>query len=140
MTTITRPLQSLSLRQAIIERLRADTTLASLGSPTLGDDDRIYERTRSALTWPFVRYDGPDEIPLRQGTQIRFAVHAFSKAKFTDEVAGIDAAIQGSLEDAVIELSGGLTAYVVWIGSQILADPAEADAHHGVNAFNAVIG
>jgi len=52
----------------------------------------------------------------------------------------MNAAIQSSLEDAVIDLSGGLTAYVVWIGSQVLADPAEADAHHGVNSFNAVIG
>jgi len=136
----TRPLQSLPLRQAIIERLRADSTLANIGAPPIGDDDRIYERPPSVLTWPFVRYGGPDEIPIRQGTQVRFAVHAFSKAKFTDEVTGMNAAIQSSLEDAVIDLSGGLTAYVVWIGSQVLADPAEADAHHGVNSFNAVIG
>ena len=52
----------------------------------------------------------------------------------------MNAAVQASLEDAVIELSPSVKAFVTWGGSQILPDPAESGAHHGVNDFTATIG
>lgn len=134
-----RPLQSLSLRQAIITRLRGDADLIAIGTPPLSEGDRIYEQSPANLTWPFIRYGAPGETPLRKGSEVSFSIHTFSKTQFTDETAALNAAAQTSLEDAVIDLGGGRKAYVTWGGSQILPDPAEASAHHGVNSFNATI-
>lgn len=131
-----RPLQSLSLRQAIVQRLRADTDLTALVP-----SERIYGlRSPATLIWPFIRYGAPDETPIRLGTQLRVTLHAFSKAQFEDEASNIVAALQTSLEDAVIDLDGGLKAYLAYVGSQILADGAEADAWHGIGTWTATIG
>lgn len=134
-----RPLQSLFLRRAIVTHLRADSALVALGSPALAE--RIYgPRSPGTLTWPFVRVNVSDEGPLRKGTTIRVTVHAFSKAQFDDEVSSINAALTASLEDEVLTLSPGYTAYMRWLGSQVIPDAAEADAYHGVNSFDATIG
>jgi hypothetical protein len=134
----TRPLQSLSLRQKIVTRLRGDGALIAIGTPAL--DERIYEVPPVNPTWPWVRYGGPGETPIRKGTSVRFTIHTFSKAQFSDESANLNGGVQASLEDAVIELSPGVTARIVWLGSQILPDPQEIGAHHGVNDFRATIG
>jgi hypothetical protein len=134
-----RPLQSLRLRQAIVTRLRADTDLSTIGTTPI--DDRIYGlRTPATLVWPFVRVVLADEGPLRKGTQIRVTIHSFSKTRFDDEVATMNGAIQASLEDAVLELSASVKAFMVWNASQVIQDAAEADAYHGINTFTATIG
>jgi hypothetical protein len=134
-----RPLQSLRLRQATVQRLRADADLVAIGTPPVGD--RIYgKRQPPELTWPFVRVSVADEGPLRKGTEVRVTVHTFSKAQFDDECETMNAAVQTSLEDAVLELTGARKAYMSWIGSQVLADASEASAWHGVNSFTATIG
>jgi hypothetical protein len=131
-----RPLQSLSLRQAIVTRLRADADLTGLVPAA-----SIYgQRSPSTVTWPFVRYGAPDETPLRKGTDIRVTLHAFSNEQFEDEASNILAAIQASLEAAVIDLGGGLTAYLNFLRATVMGDGAEADAFHGVISFDAAIG
>jgi hypothetical protein len=136
--TARRPLHSLTLRQQSILRLRADADLIAIGSPAIGS--RIYETPPSTVTWPWVRYGGPDETPVRKGSKVRFTIHTFSKTDFSDECANMNAAVQAGLEDAVIDLEPGVTARLVWEGSQILPDPEEAGAYHGVNGFTATIG
>jgi hypothetical protein len=134
-----RPPQSLRLRQAIIPLLRSDPALIVIGTPPI--DDRIYgKRQPSELTWPFVRVSVADEGPLRKGTEVRVTVHTFSKAKFDDECEDLNAAVQTSLEDAVLDLNSVRKAYMSWIGSQVIPDAAESDAWHGVNSFTATIG
>lgn len=134
-----RPLQSLQLRQATVQRLRADADLIAIGDTPIGD--RIYGRRQPAiLTWPFIRISVADEGPLRHGTVLRLTVHSFSKAQFDDECEAINGAIQASIEDAVLQLSGARKAFMSWIGSQVIPDAAEADAWHGVNSFTATIG
>jgi hypothetical protein len=134
-----RPLQSLPLRQAIVAALRADDDLIALGAPPLAG--RIYgKRQPATLTWPFVRVSVADEGPLRKGTRLRVTVHTFSKAQFDDEDEGLNAGVQASLEDAVLELSAARKAYMRWISSQVIADAAEANAWHGLNSFDATIG
>jgi hypothetical protein len=121
------------------QHLRANPDLILLGDPALAD--RIYGRRQPAiLTWPFIRVRVADEAPLRKGTDVRLTVHSFSKAQFDDECELINGAIQTALEDAVLDLSPSAKAYVTWSGSQVLPDPAEADAWHGVNRFTATIG
>jgi hypothetical protein len=134
-----RPLQSLRLRQATVQRLRADADLIAIGTPAIGE--RIYgRRTPAELTWPFVRVSVADEGPLRKGTEVRVTIHTFSKAQFDDECEAMNAGVQTSLEDAVLELSGARKAHMIWRGSQVLPDASEASAWHGVNSFTATIG
>jgi hypothetical protein len=139
-----RPLQSLRLRRAIVPRLRADADLIALGDPALGADPaniRIYgRRTPATLIWPFVRVNLADEGPLRKGTTVRLTVHTFSKAQFDDECEQLNGGVQTALEDAVLELSPAVKAYLTWVSSQVLEDAAEADAWHGLNSFDAAIG
>lgn len=134
-----RPLQSLRLRQAIVSFLRSDPGLTTAGDPQVAD--RVYGlRTPPELIWPFVRVVVADEGPLRKGSQVRVTIHSFSKAKFDDEAAGLNAFIQAGLEDATLELGPSTTAYMTWNASQVLPDAAEASAWHGVNTFTATIG
>ena len=136
-----RPLQSLYLRRAAVTSLRATPEVTSLGNPPLSQDERIYGRRQPAdLTWPFVRVSVADEGPLRKGTDVRLTIHTFSKAKFDDECEQLNAAVQAWGEDRVLDLSPSVKAYVVWTGSQVIPDAAEADAWHGVNTFTATIG
>lgn len=129
---------SLPLRQAVVTALRADTSLTALVPA-----ERNYGmRSPATLTWPFTRYGSPDALPFRaqciDGATIGFTVHAFSKQTFEDECANINAAVSASLDGKVLDL-GGLKAHVVWRGSQIIPDAAEADAYHGVNSFEATV-
>jgi hypothetical protein len=103
--------------------------------------DRIYGRRQPAsLTWPFCRVSVVDEGPLRKGTEVRLTIHTFSKAQFDDECELLNGAVQTWGEDRVLELSPSVKAYIVWTGSQVIPDAAEADAWHGVNTFTATIG
>jgi len=131
-----RPLQSLSLRQATVEHLRNDPDLTALV-----DAASIYGmRSPPDPAWPFIRYGVPDEAPIRQGTELRVTLHAFSKEQFEDDASSIIAAIQKSLENATLSIEGGKTAYLAYVGSQIMADRDEADAWHGLITFTATIG
>lgn len=134
-----RPLQSLRLRQAIVQFLRSDSDVIAAGNPPLAG--RIYgRRTPPTLTWPFVRVNVADEGSLRKGTQVRVTVHTFSKEQFDDEVEQMNALVQAGLEDKTLDLSASVTAYVVWNASQVVEDAAEASAWHGINSFTATIG
>lgn len=135
---MSRPLQSLRLRQAAVQRLRADSDITAIGDPAIGA--RVYGRRQpDELAWPFVRVSVADEGPLRKGTEVRLTVHCFSKTAFDDEAETINGAIQASLEDAVLQLSPAWKAFVRWVGSQVIADASEASAWHGVNTFTATI-
>lgn len=134
-----RPLQSLSLRQATVQSLRADADLIGLGDPAVAG--RIYgKRQPPELTWPFVRCSVADEGPLRLGTEVRLTIHTFSKAEFDDECEQLNIAVQTWGENRALDLTGGRKAYISWVGSQVIPDAAEASAWHGVNSFTATIG
>jgi hypothetical protein len=125
---------TLPLREAVIQRLRADPDLIALVP-----EARVYgERSPSELNWPFVRY-GQSLIGQTGGT---LPIHIFSKQTFTDETAEIADAIVGALDDAALDLGGGRKAVLKWPedgGTQIIADAAEADAWHGIVRFEVAI-
>jgi hypothetical protein len=125
---------TLPLRQAVIQRLRADPDLIAIVPAS-----RVYgERSPSELTWPFVRY-GQSLIGQAGGT---LPIHIFSKQNFTDETAEIADAIVESLDDASLDLGDGRKAVLKWPeqgGTQIIADGAEADAWHGIVRFEVTI-
>lgn len=124
---------TLPARQATVSHLRADTGVTS---KPIGE--RIYgERPPSKKTWPWALY-----VADFGQTGGSIAIHVFSKAKFTDEVAEIMAAIVTSLGAAVIEMDDGRKLHLQYPdfgGSQILSDAAEADAWHGIVRFDAFI-
>lgn len=132
---------TLPLRQAIVTRLKADEALT-----LLIDGDSIYGmRTPASLTWPFIRYGTPNTLPTRatcwDGAVIRVPIHAFSKAEYEDEAAGIIAAVAKSLDGAVMALDAGFgaTAHLKWRGTQVLPDAAEAGAWHAFADFEATV-
>jgi hypothetical protein len=135
---------SLPLRRAVVTALRDDNNFTALGSPAL--DARIYGmRTPAPLTWPFTRYGSSDAVPFLgqclDGARVRFAIHAFSKAKFEDECAEISAGAAAALDGKTIELDADYdaTAHLRWLGTQIITDAAEASAWHGIVAFEATV-
>lgn len=125
---------TLLVRQATVAHLRADTSVTTTAVGT-----RIYgERSPSELAWPFVRY-GVSAFGQVRGV---VTLHAFSKAQYTDEVAAIMAAIVASLGDNPLTLDDGRKLDLVYPeegGSQIIGDPAEADAWHGIVRFEGYI-
>jgi hypothetical protein len=132
---------SLALRQQVIVTLRADPDLTALVPSA-----RIFGlRSPSTLTWPFTRYGAPDALPFRgqcmDGATISFTIHSFSKQEFEDECAGINAAVSSALDQRAMDLPGarGVKARIVWKGSQIIPDAAEANVWHGVNRFEATV-
>jgi hypothetical protein len=132
---------SLQLRQAVVSVMRASDELTAIVPA-----DRNYGmRAPATLTWPFTRYGSPDALPFRgqclDGARIGFTVHAFSKAQYEDECANINSVVSASLDGKVLELDGpgGAKAHIVWQGSQIIPDAAEAAAWHGVNRFEATV-
>jgi hypothetical protein len=131
--------QSLPLRRAIVTRLRADGPLTALVPA-----ERLYGmRTPAAVTWPFGRYGAPNTLPRRatcsDGSRVDVPYHFFSKADYDDEVGELVAAAVKSLGDAVLALDTGARARLVWTGSTILPDAAEASAWHGIARFEATI-
>lgn len=123
---------TLPARQAIITRLRAET---SVTSTAVGQ--RIYERPPAQPVWPWARYVA--DFGLTSGS---VAIHVFSKAEFTDEASTIMAAIVANLGGALIAMDDGRELHLTYPdagGSQIIPDAAEQNAHHGIVRFNATI-
>ncbi len=128
---------TLLVRRAVVTHLRADPTVNTLGSPPLGI--RIYgEKAPATLTWPFVRY-GQSDFGQTRGV---VPIHVFSKASFTDEAAGIAAAIVASLDGRTLELSDSRKITFNWPevgGTQVIPDAAEASAWHAIVRFDVTI-
>lgn len=128
---------TLALRRKIVSRLKADADVIALVA-----EEQIYgERVAAEKSWPFIRYGVSDTTPRKgqcwDGAAVDVAIHCFSKNPFTDQAAGINAAIAASLDNATIDL-GGQRAHLRWTGSTVLPDPDEADAWHGIARFEAI--
>lgn len=128
---------ALPLREAIITTLKADAPLVALVAAA-----SIYgEHPTTQPARPFIRYGEDDTLPAPvacwEGATVAFPIHAFSAAKYTDEIKGLNAAIVTALHGKVIELDDGTKAHIRWQGSQVLRDGADPNAWHGFNRFEA---
>lgn len=119
--------RTLPLREAIVTALKADSGLTSIVAPAQVNG----ERAEANPIFPFTRYGVSEARP--RSTDV--PIHAFSKAEFTDEVAGINAAIVAALDGRTLALGDGERAYLTWTGSTIMPDSAEAGVYHGINRF-----
>lgn len=132
---------SLPLRQAIVTILRADAALTAL--VPAGQNCGMRPPTNPAF--PYTRYGAPDSLPLRaqclDGATVGVTVHSFSDADYEDECANINAALAAALDGKTVELDTDFPAkaHIVWVGSQIMADAADASLWHGVNRFEASV-
>jgi hypothetical protein len=135
---------TLQIRRAALTALKADAALIALVPST-----SIHPQTTPAnVAWPFVKMGAPSGQPIRaacvDGNQGIFAVHGFAKAReeggqvvetAEDYAARIGAAIAVALDRKALDLDGGGRARLLWTGSQLLMDGAEADAFHTVQNF-----
>jgi hypothetical protein len=122
----------LDTRRKVVARLKADATVIAL----LPAGQIFGERSDAASPWPYSRCG---EFEGEPGHAVRGNVHVFSKAEFTDEVAGIVEAIGTSLDSVVLELADGRRAHVELIRTRILPDPDEQSAWHGIVTILATI-
>ncbi len=120
--------RTLALRQAIVSALKSDAGLTAIVPAARVNG----ERAEANPVFPFTRYGITDA----RRTSIDVPIHAFSKAEYTDEVAGINAAIVTALDGRTLDLGGGEKAYLTWAGSTIIPDAAEAGVYHGINRFS----
>lgn len=126
---------SLPLREAIVTTQKADTALTAL----VPADDIHGMRPPANPTWPFTRYGTPDVLPAGKGSRTTVTLHGFSKAEFENEVAQIMAAMVDLFDGKGLVLEDNTKVQMKWRGTQILPDPAEASAWHGLARFEALI-
>jgi hypothetical protein len=129
---------TLELRQAVVERIRADTALAALW------DDRFYgEKPPSDPVKPFGRY-GYDTMAAFNpsgisGGAVDVTIHTFAQGQSTDELKALNAAVVTALDGITLDLNGGSWCYgLTFVRSQTLPDGS--DGFHGVLQFNALTG
>jgi hypothetical protein len=130
---------SLALREAVVERLRATSGLTNITTVA-----KVFgEQPEPTPERPFTRYGVDDIVPMRpscwDGAQIEFPIHSFSMAKFSDQVRQMNAAVAMALDDATLELDGGMKATLRWNGSTVLRDAADPKAWHGIARFVATV-
>jgi hypothetical protein len=136
---------TLAIRRAALAELKGNAALIALVPAA-----SIYPQTTPPnVGWPFVKMGSPSGLPIRaacvDGNEGIFAVHGFAKPRLNgsgqvvetaeDHTARIGAAIADALDRKALALTGGYRARLLWTGSQLLQDGAEADAYHTVQNF-----
>jgi hypothetical protein len=141
MTTMLDPI--LPVRGKLIAALKGDAQLAAIVAA------RIYPaKVPAEVVWPFMRIDGASSIPIRSdggsGGEVTGLIHNFVKANSTildpeatcatinSHVVRIIEAMEG------IALTGDTDLAVYARLSQVIPDPAEADAFHGFVRYEAL--
>lgn len=131
---------TLPVRKATLRLLKSDFAITSRVPAT-----RIYPQSPTAQPdWPFIRFGAPIASPLRMScvdsSEIDVAIHVFAKGSATlsaeDEAAQIGALVAAAL-DRTVDLDDGGTIRLTWLGSQLLQDPEEASAYHGIVSVRA---
>lgn len=117
----------LATRRALVTHLKADAPLIAV-LPA----GRIFgEKAASDVQWPYIRM-GEFESGGDPEHIINCNVHVHSKSDFTDEVLQICELAEGALDGAVLTLAGGERANVDVNLTNIIGDPDERSAWHGI--------
>jgi hypothetical protein len=134
---------TLEARRAVLTLMKADTDLLALVAKA-----SIYPQTTApAPAWPFIRCGAPLVVPVRaacvDGASLTMAIHGFAGPRKSgasvvetaeDHASRIGTTIAKALDGKRVTITRGTLA-VSWQGSQLLADPDEADAFHTVQNF-----
>lgn len=122
-----------SIRTQILTALKADSIVTAIVPA-----GRIYpSKTPSGVTWPFIRYGSatmtPNSLSCWKGGTVSGMVHCFVGVSGAIHDAE---AICGDLAEAMADCIGELpTTFAT--SFQILPDPEEPDAWHGIVYFDA---
>lgn len=136
------------VRQKIIETMKGSVPLTALVPAS-----RIYpQKTPPSPSWPFIRMGALADSTIRTdcgvGGEVSGAVHCFTKASAStldpeaaaanikrriasalDAISAMAVTIDGEAHQLDVQVTGG----------QLLVDPEEADAFHGIVEFEATI-
>ena len=133
------------VRRAVLTHLKADQTLIALVAPA-----SIYpSRTPPTPTWPFVRWDGPQSIPIDltcvAGATVTFLLHGFAKDRkqgtavvetAEDHASRIGSALKLALHNRRLPVAN-TTARMTVRSARLIQDGAEADAYHAILSVEA---
>lgn len=125
------------IREAAVAVLKADAGVtAQVGQ-------RIVDYVSAKMTWPFVRCTTVITTPWEatggvRGSLIRLQVDAFTKGYGRNATELLNAAIVRALDERDLVVAGGYSLYLTWAQSQILGDPGEQGALHGVVEFESI--
>lgn len=128
------------VRRAILAHLKSDADLIALVAP-----GSIYpSRTPPNPAWPFVRWDGPQSIPIDlscvAGATVTFLLHGFAKDRkqgtavvetAEDHAARIGSALKLAIHNRRLPVAN-TTARIQVRSARLIQDGAEADAYHAI--------
>lgn len=133
------------VRRAVLAHLKADQPLIALVAP-----GSIYpSRTPPTPAWPFVRWDGPQSIPIDltcvAGATVTFLLHGFAKDRkqgaavvetAEDHANRIGSALKLALHNRRLPVAG-TTARMTVRSARLIQDGAEDDAYHAILSVEA---
>ena len=131
---------SLAVRKAALTILKADTPLIALVPAA----SMFTQSPPAAPTMPFLRSGAPTFVPIRatcvDGGDVTMAMHCFSDGRRSgdtlvegaeDHACHITAAMASALDGQRISYGDGSIRIMV-SGTQVMQDPEEASAYHGI--------
>jgi hypothetical protein len=132
---------SVDVRNALVERLNANTDIQALGAQAFGPE------VPSPPPWPFIRVELPIVLPDFDGcsdaTRYRINISCFAKGDDERPCSMIAKAVNTSLDgfEAMIVNTppDAKLQDTLWTGTQYLKDIAEADGYHGIVSIEAKV-
>jgi hypothetical protein len=133
------------VRRSVLAHLKKDAALTALVAPA-----SIYpSRTPATPAWPFVRWDGPQSIPIDlscvAGASVTFLLHGFAKDRkqgaavvetAEDHAARIGSSLKSAIHNRRIPVEG-TTARMTVRSARLIQDGDEADAYHAILSVEA---
>lgn len=133
------------VRRAVLRQLKADPGVSALVDPADVHPSTIADEP----TWPFIRWDAPQSIPIDltcvAGATVTFLLHGFAKPRMSGEAIVETAEDHASRIGSAMKLAvhqkrvpiGDTTARLRVQTARLLQDGAEETAYHAVLSVEA---
>ncbi len=123
---------------AAVATLKADSRITALVGP------RVVDYVSANMAWPYIRVTTAIVTPWEAtgdvgGSRILLQVDGFTKAYGRSEARTLNSTITAALNEKPMVLSTGYLLYVTWLQSQVLPDPSDQGAFHGVVEFESIL-
>lgn len=123
---------------AAIATLKADRRIIALVGP------RVVDYVSANMAWPYIRITTAIVTPWEAtgyvgGSRVLLQVDGFTKAYGRSETRTLNSAIAMALNEKPLILSTGYLLHVTWLQSQVLPDPSDQGAFHGVVEFESIV-
>jgi hypothetical protein len=119
---------------AAVATLKADPRIIALVGP------RVVDYVSANMQWPFIRVTTAIVTPWEAtgdvgGSRIRLQVDGFTKGYGRSAARTMNSNIAMVLNEKPLALSAGYLIYLTWLQSQVLDDPSDQGAYHGIVEF-----